>query len=96
MSLRSRRFGFGNCRDQGLRVRVGRRVPARGPVGEHAVDRLPTLVGLEQDVEGAFARLMYTSLHLMHHQAIMGTLRTGVLALARFLIKRSKPLVKLH
>jgi NADH dehydrogenase len=39
---------------------------------------------------------MYASLHLMHHKAIMGTLRTGVLALARFLIKRSTPLVKLH
>jgi NADH dehydrogenase len=40
--------------------------------------------------------MMYTSLHLMHHQAIMGTLRTGVLALARFLIRRSTPMVKLH
>lgn len=47
-------------------------------------------------VEGTFARLMYVSLHLMHHQAVMGTLRTGVLAAARFLIKRATPLVKLH
>ena len=47
-------------------------------------------------IEGLFARLMYVSLHLMHHQAVLGTLRTGVLALARYLIKRSTPLVKLH
>lgn len=47
-------------------------------------------------VEGLFARLMYQSLHLMHHQAVLGTLRAGVLAVARFLIKRTKPLVKLH
>jgi hypothetical protein len=40
-------------------------------------------------IEGLFARLMYVSLHLMHHQAVLGTLRTGVLALARYLIKRS-------
>jgi NADH dehydrogenase len=47
-------------------------------------------------VEGFLARTMYTSLHLMHHQAILGSLRTGVLALARFLIRRTTPLVKLH
>ena len=47
-------------------------------------------------VEGLFARSMYVSLHLLHHQAVLGTLRTGVLALARFLVKRATPLVKLH
>jgi NADH dehydrogenase len=47
-------------------------------------------------VEGFLARLMYTSLHLMHHQAILGSMRTGVLAVARFLIRRTTPLVKLH
>jgi NADH dehydrogenase len=39
---------------------------------------------------------MYVSLHLLHHKAVLGTVRTGVLAVARFLIKRSTPLVKLH
>jgi NADH dehydrogenase len=39
---------------------------------------------------------MYVSLHLMHHRAVLGAVRTGVLALARFLIKRTTPLVKLH
>lgn len=47
-------------------------------------------------IEGWFARVMYVSLHLMHHRAILGSIRTGVLAVARFLIKRSAPLVKLH
>ena len=55
-----------------------------------------SLKGLNWFVDGFVARLMYTSLHLMHHQAVLGTVRTGVLALARFLIKRTTPLVKLH
>jgi NADH dehydrogenase len=55
-----------------------------------------SLKGASWFIEGFFARMMYVSLHLMHHQAVMGTLRTGVLAVARFLIKRSTPLVKLH
>ncbi|HEX7983855.1 MAG TPA: FAD-dependent oxidoreductase [Duganella sp.] len=55
-----------------------------------------SLKGLSWFVDGFVARLMYVSLHLMHHQAVLGTIRTGVLAVARFLIKRSTPLVKLH
>ena len=47
-------------------------------------------------VQGLLARTMYVSLHLMHHQAVLGTLRTAVLAVARFLVKRATPLVKLH
>jgi NADH dehydrogenase len=47
-------------------------------------------------VEGFFARLMYISLHLLHHRAVMGTMRTAVLAVARFLVKRARPRVKLH
>ncbi|HAT31035.1 MAG TPA: FAD-dependent oxidoreductase [Janthinobacterium sp.] len=55
-----------------------------------------SLKGLSWFVEGFVARMMYVSLHLLHHQAVLGTVRTGVLAVARFLIKRGKPLVKLH
>ncbi len=55
-----------------------------------------SLKGLSWFVEGFFARMMYVSLHLMHHRAVLGAVRTGVLAVARFLIKRSTPLVKLH
>jgi NADH dehydrogenase len=47
-------------------------------------------------VQGFMARVMYLSLHLMHHQAVLGTIRTGVLAMARFLVRRATPLVKLH
>lgn len=55
-----------------------------------------SLRGFSWFVEGFFARMMYVSLHLLHHQAVLGTIRTGVLALARFLVKRATPLVKLH
>ena len=55
-----------------------------------------SLKGLSWFVEGFFARTMYVSLHLMHHRAVLGAVRTGVLALARFLIRRTTPLVKLH
>jgi len=55
-----------------------------------------SLKGLSWFVEGTVARSMYVSLHLLHHQAVLGTVRTAVLALARFLIKRTTPLVKLH
>ncbi|HEX8601298.1 MAG TPA: NAD(P)/FAD-dependent oxidoreductase [Pseudoduganella sp.] len=75
-------------RDYGSLVSFGQRDSVGSLMG--------SLQGKNWFVEGFFARMMYTSLHLMHHQAIMGTLRTGVLALARFLIKRSTPMVKLH
>jgi NADH dehydrogenase len=55
-----------------------------------------SLKGLSWFVDGLVARMMYASLHLMHHRAVLGTLRTAALALARYLIKRSTPLVKLH
>jgi NADH dehydrogenase len=54
------------------------------------------LRGFNWFVEGFVARTMYLSLHLMHHQAVLGPVRTGVLAVARFLIRRTTPLVKLH
>jgi NADH dehydrogenase len=54
------------------------------------------LRGASWFVEGFVARLMYVSLHLMHHQAVLGSVRTATLAVARFLIRRTTPLVKLH
>lgn len=47
-------------------------------------------------VQGLVARLMYASLHLLHHRAVLGTIRTAVLAVARFLVRRATPQVKLH
>ncbi|MBB5609156.1 MULTISPECIES: NAD(P)/FAD-dependent oxidoreductase [unclassified Janthinobacterium] len=55
-----------------------------------------SLKGLSWFVEGFVARMMYVSLHLMHHKAVLGSVRTGVMAMGRFLIKRSTPQVKLH
>lgn len=66
-------------------------------IGQHkAVGNLIGSLGLGWFVEGFFARLMYMSLHLMHSQAVLGTLRTGVLALGRFLVKRTSAQVKLR
>src|SRR4051812_14593599 len=54
-----------------------------------------SLKGLSWFVDGFVARMMYASLHLMHHQAVLGTVRTGVLAGARFPVKRTPPPGKL-
>ncbi|HUH87192.1 MAG TPA: NAD(P)/FAD-dependent oxidoreductase [Pusillimonas sp.] len=54
------------------------------------------LSGKSWFVEGVIARLMYMSLHLMHHLAVLGLARTCALALGRLLLKRSTPRVKLH
>ena len=47
-------------------------------------------------VEGFFARMLYISLHLLHHKAVLGWIRTASLAIARTLIRRTTALVKLH
>ncbi|QAU34459.1 NAD(P)/FAD-dependent oxidoreductase [Janthinobacterium sp. 17J80-10] len=75
-------------RDYGSLVSIGQQTTVGSLMG--------SLKGLSWFVEGFYARIMYISLHLMHHQAIMGTLRTGVLAVGRFLVKRTTALVKLH
>ncbi|OWT65478.1 NAD(P)/FAD-dependent oxidoreductase [Candidimonas nitroreducens] len=54
------------------------------------------LTGKGLFIEGLFARFMYMSLHLMHHFALLGGLRTAMLAIGRLLIKRGAPRVKLH
>jgi NADH dehydrogenase len=83
--LRAAPFAY---RDYGSLVSFGHRNTVGSLMG--------ALRGVNFFVEGFFARMMYVSLHLMHHAAVLGYLKTGVLALARFLIKRSSPLVKLH
>jgi NADH dehydrogenase len=75
-------------RDYGSLVSLGKTTSVGSLMG--------SLRGASWFVEGMMARFMYTSLHLMHHQAVLGSMRTGVLALARFLIRRTTPLVKLH
>lgn len=54
------------------------------------------LSGKSWFVEGMVARTMYMSLHLMHHLAVLGAMRTFVMAVGRLLLKRSAPRVKLH
>ncbi|TCT10067.1 NAD(P)/FAD-dependent oxidoreductase [Paralcaligenes ureilyticus] len=62
-----------------------------------AVGRLMgVLAGRGLFVEGLFARFMYMSLHLMHHLAFLGLVRTTSLAVGRLLLKRGAPRVKLH
>jgi NADH dehydrogenase len=54
------------------------------------------LSGKSLFVEGQFARLIYMSLHLMHHQVVIGTLPTMLAAVGRLLLRRTAPRVKLH
>ncbi|WP_394059838.1 NAD(P)/FAD-dependent oxidoreductase [Alcaligenes sp. WGS1538] len=54
------------------------------------------LSGKSWFVKGLLARVMYMSLHLMHHMAVLGVVRTATLALGRLLSKRAAPRVKLH
>jgi len=75
-------------RDYGSLVSLGKTTSVGSLMG--------SLRGASWFVEGMMARFMYTSLHLMHHKAVLGTMRTGVLAVARFLVRRATPLVKLH
>jgi NADH dehydrogenase len=75
-------------RDYGSLVSIGHQTTVGSLMG--------SLRGVSWFVEGFMARIMYLSLHLMHHQAVLGSVRTGVMAIARFLIRRTTPLVKLH
>jgi NADH dehydrogenase len=75
-------------RDYGSLVSIGHETTVGSLMG--------SLRGASLFVEGFMARIMYMSLHLMHHKAVLGSLRTGLMAFARFLIRRTTPLVKLH
>lgn len=81
----TRAFRF---RDYGSLVSVGH--------GEGVGSLMGVLSGKNWFVEGLLARLMYMSLHLRHHMAVLGVLQTGALALGRLLLRRGTPRVKLH
>jgi NADH dehydrogenase len=55
-----------------------------------------SLRGRSWFVRGSLARMLYVSLHLMHHRAVLGWMRTGSRALGRALIRRTTAQVKLH
>jgi NADH dehydrogenase len=75
-------------RDYGSLVSVGSQTSVGTLMG--------SLKGRSWFVRGGIARLMYVSLHLLHHRAVLGWMRTFGLALARALIRRNTALVKLH
>jgi NADH dehydrogenase len=75
-------------RDYGSLVSVGTQTSVGNLMG--------SLNGSSWFVNGLFARMLYISLHLMHHMAVLGMVRTAGLAIARTLIRRSTALVKLH
>jgi NADH dehydrogenase len=91
--LRQMRTGEGPLkpyvyRDYGSLVSVGSRTSVGTLMG--------SLKGRAWFVRGGLARLMYVSLHLLHHRAVLGWVRTCGLAVARALIRRNTALVKLH
>jgi NADH dehydrogenase len=55
-----------------------------------------SLKGRSWFVRGGVARMLYVSLHLLHHGAVLGWARTCGLAIARALVRRNTALVKLH
>jgi NADH dehydrogenase len=75
-------------RDYGSLVSVGSQTSVGTLMG--------SLKGRSWFVRGGLARVMYVSLHLLHHRAVLGWMRTLGLAMARSLIRRNTALVKLH
>ena len=83
--LKKRSFEF---HDRGSLVSIG--------TSQGIGSLMGVLSGKKFFVQGLVGRLMYMSLHLLHHQAFLGTARTALLALGRLLLRRSEPRVKLH
>jgi NADH dehydrogenase len=54
------------------------------------------LIGGSLMVEGLFARLMYVSLYKMHELALHGLVKVALDTLARMIVRRTEPHVKLH
>ena len=54
------------------------------------------LIGGSLMVEGLFARLMYVSLYKMHELALHGFAKVALDTLARLIVRRTEPHVKLH
>ena len=54
------------------------------------------LIGGSLMIEGLFARLMYESLYKMHELALHGVSKVALDTLARLIVRRTEPHVKLH
>jgi NADH dehydrogenase len=55
-----------------------------------------SLVGGQLTVEGTFARLMYMSLYKQHELALHGFVKVALDTVARTIVRRTEPHVKLH
>ena len=67
-------------------------------LGEYSTvgNLMGSLVGGSLFVEGLFARLMYKSLYKMHELALHGAWKVSLDTLARTLMRRTEPTIKLH
>jgi NADH dehydrogenase len=54
------------------------------------------LIGGSLMIEGLFAKLMYQSLYKMHELALHGWTKVALDTLARLIVRRTEPHVKLH
>jgi NADH dehydrogenase len=54
------------------------------------------LIGGSLMIEGLFARMMYLSLYKMHELALHGYIKVALDTLARLIVRRTEPHVKLH
>ena len=54
------------------------------------------LMGGSLMIEGLFAKLMYVSLYKMHELALHGVIKVSLDTLARLIVRRTEPHVKLH
>jgi NADH dehydrogenase len=59
-------------------------------------NRMGGLIGGSLMVEGLFARLMWVSLYKMHELALHGPAKVTLDTLARMIVRRTEPHVKLH
>ena len=75
-------------RDFGSLVSLGRHSTVGSLMG--------ALTGGSLMIEGYFARLMYLSLYKMHEYALHGFAKVFLDTLARLIIRRTEPHVKLH
>ena len=67
-------------------------------LGEYSTvgNLMGSLVGGSLFVEGLFARLMYKTLYKMHELALHGAWKVSLDTLARTLMRRTEPTIKLH
>jgi NADH dehydrogenase len=54
------------------------------------------LIGDSLMIEGVFAKMMYLSLYKMHELALHGWTKVTLDTLARLILRRTEPHVKLH